>query len=206
MPYLGKQKNLLPSTQVSSFMADKKSQSASVNSGNGLELISSGTSTGTVTFSDLSNKPYQHLLLISCVNLGGTAESRMRIRFNGSGAGYSTLKNSRTTTAASTNEHKSITAGIEYYVYHTSDSGNADQPAMIWVYNYKNTSINKQVKIISGCVSANNIDSNGVITGTGIIYLATGAWENTAAIDSLEISNPFTALDVHEYQLYGLRG
>ena len=207
MPYLGKQKNLLPSSQVSSFMGDKKSQSASVNTGNGLELITSGTSTSQpLTFSNLNTYPYQHLLLISCINSSTNNETINRIRFNGSStaAEYLTSSMNRATTSAKNFKHVGATnTGVEYYNYQVDSS--TLFPTMIWIYNYQSTSIFKQVEIIGGTVSTTNIANSGTPAGTGIIYLATGAWHNTAAITSMEISGD-AGFDAHVYQLYGLRG
>lgn len=206
MPYLGQQRHLLPSSQVSSFLGDKKSPSSPVNSGDALELITSGTSTSQpITFSNLDTYPYKHLLIIACTNTSSTNETTNRLRFNGSSTAsyYQTSNVSRGTTSGWTTKAVGTTnTGLEYYLYNGASA--TLFPTMIWIYNYQSTDIFKQVEIFGGCASATNLSDNGTPNGTHIVYFATGAWHNTANITSVGISGE--TYDTHIYQLYGLRG
>jgi hypothetical protein len=209
MTYLGKQKNYLPSTQVSSFLGDKKSASANPNTGNGLELISSGTSTGNLSFSNLDTYPYNHLMLISCLNTSATAETSMTIRFNGSSTttDYRTYRAYRSFNSGS--ELQQVQAYGDTYdgIYPNLYGGNHGNAArfnqIIYVYNYQSTNMNKQVEIFSGIARDANLSSTGSPAGTSMIQLVTGAFHNTNAITSMTVGVP--TLDAHTWSLYGIR-
>jgi hypothetical protein len=209
MTYLGKQKNYLPSTQVSSFLGDKKSASANPNTGNGLELISGGTSTGNLSFTDLNTYPYNHLMLISCLNTSATTETSMVITFNGSttGTDYRTYRAYRSFTTGS--ELQQIQAygetyqGIAPNLYGGNHGASARFNQIIYVYNYQSTNMNKQVEIFSGIARDANLSSTGSPAGTSMIQLVTGAFHNTNAITSMTVTVP--TLDAHTWSLYGIR-
>jgi hypothetical protein len=210
MTYLGKQKNYLPSSQVSSFLGDKTSVSASSNTGNGLELISAGTSTGNLSFPNLNTYPYNHLMFISCLNTQATTETSMIFRFNGSSntadyVNYSAYRgfNNSSNNAAPLQSYGDGYDGIYPNLYGGNHGNAARFNLIMYVYNYQSSNVTKQVEIFSGIARDANLSSTGSPAGTSMIQLTTGAFQNTNAITSMSLTPP--TLDAHNWSLYGIR-
>jgi hypothetical protein len=210
MAYLGHQKNYLPSSQVSSFLGDKKSASASPNTGNGLELISGGTSTGNLSFPNLNTYSYNHLMLISCLNTSATTETSMIIRFNGSSTttDYRTYRayrgfNNSSNNSAPIQGYGDVYDGIYPNLYGGNHGASARFNLIMYVYNYQSSSVTKQVEIFSGIARDADLSSTASPAGTSMIQLTTGAFHNTNAITSMTITVP--TLDAHTWSLYGIR-
>jgi hypothetical protein len=210
MTYLGKQKNYLPSSQVSSFLGDKTSVSANPNTGNGLELISGGTSTGNLSFSNLNTYSYNHLMFISCLNTTAQTETSMIIRFNGSStaSNYSTYSayrgfNNSSNNAAPVQSYGDTYDGIYPNLYGGNHGSAARFNLIMYVYNYQSSNVTKQVEIFSGIARDADLSNTGQPAGTSMIQLTTGAFHSTSAITSMSVTPP--SLDAHTWSLYGIR-
>lgn len=155
-----------------------------------IATITGDSSSGVITFSNIPSI-YQHLQIR--LSILSTATYNY-LRFNSdSGSNYSWHQLSghlNANTASGTNQN---------LIYITQQGGSSTVPSstIIDILDYKNTSKNTTVRSVSG------VDGNG----SGLIYFRSGAWYNTAAINTISLT-----LDSDSYRtgsiaaLYGIRG
>ena len=161
--------------------------------------VGSGGSS-TITFSSIPST-YKHLQIriLARSNKAADVTDYLKLRYNSdSGANYSVhllYGNGSSVTAlgfASQNENwiqRVSGAGATASVFGT---------AVVDILDYANTSKYKTMRNLGG------IDNNG----SGLVYLASGSWQNTAAISSISITaGDGTSLDQYSsFALYGIKG
>ena len=159
-----------------------------------------GGGSSTITFSSIPGT-YKHLQIriLARSNYAVQLTDYLKLRYNSdSGANYSVhllYGNGTTVTAlgfASQNENwiqRVSAAGATASVFGV---------AVVDILDYTNTSKYKTMRNLGG--SDNN--------STGLVYLASGLWQNTAAISSISITaGDGSSLDQYSsFALYGIRG
>lgn len=148
----------------------------------------------SVTFSSIPST-YTHLQIRYIARNSSLANNTI-IRFNGDSAtNYSTHYLVGNGSSASAGAEVSST-----YIYTDilSQTSTSFAPTVVDILDYANTNKYKTVRSLSG------IDMNG----SGTVWLASGAWRNTAAITSLTFSMPagFTFAQYTQFALYGIKG
>ena len=169
---------------------------------NNFESIATYTltsSTADVTFSSIP-ATFQHLQIrVMSQDTRNTPVNRLSIRVgNGSidtGANYSyhyVQGNGSATEASGGTGETKIPAGYSNSATTRSDTYGVG----VWdILDYANTNKKKTIRILSGC------DLNG----SGEIGFASGAWLNTAAIDTIQFYSN-NAGNLHQYSSFALYG
>jgi hypothetical protein len=147
-----------------------------------LETTVLGTTASSVTFSSLgSYSDYKHLQIRATMRANGTTLTFYRIRFNGdTGTNYArhwlTSQGTNVSSAVGTNN-----IGIFPADRLPGDSTtNSFTASVIDILDFSNANKNTTVKVFSGYRDAVN---------GGQIRLASGFWNNTAAVTSIEIAS-----------------
>ena len=149
----------------------------------------------TVTFSSIP-ATYTHLQ-IRGIALSNLAEANLRVRFNSdSGANYARHYvggNGSITFASGVANETFAQGGL---------SPNSTQPAayVMDILDYKNTNKYTTLRSLYGD------DKNG---GTGYVFLASGLWQNTAAVTSIDLDyagGTATFSQYSQFALYGIKG
>lgn len=166
------------------------------------ESIATATGTGssgTITFSSIPST-YQHLQIRVMTRSSSTGRN-IQVRFNsdtGSNYAQHNLRgNGSTAAAAGSASTTEIEAG---WIATSADATNVMGVSLIDVHDYASTTKNKTLRAISG------LDNNGGTTNERI-YLYSGLWMNTAAINSISlISNSGNWTTASTFALYGIKG
>ena len=166
------------------------------------ESIATATGTGssgTITFSSIPST-YASLQIRVMTRSSSTGRN-IQVRFNSdTGANYvqhNMRGNGATAAAASGVSVTEIEAG---WIATSADSTNVMGVSLIDVHDYASTTKNKTLRAISG------LDNNGGTTNERI-YLYSGLWMNTAAINSISlISNSGNWTTSSVFSLYGIKG
>ena len=163
-------------------------------------VTATGTgSSGTITFSSIPST-YKHLQ-IRVMTRSSSVGRNIQVRFNSdTGANYAQHNmrgNGSTVAAAGSASVTEIEAG---WIATSADAANVMGVSLIDVHDYASTSKNKTLRAISG------LDNNGGTTNERI-YLYSGLWMNTAAINSISlISNSGNWTTSSVFSLYGIKG
>lgn len=142
-----------------------------------------GSNTGTITFTSIPST-YTDLILIAYAK-GTDSASSMTMQFNSSGSGYSDTEMTGNGSTVGGGENTNNSS-----MYCTNMTNN-------WIYfrfdinSYANTSYRKNVLMRNW--------------GAGyLIHLAAGAWNNTAAINRIDLSGA-TFVTGSMFTLYGIK-
>lgn len=153
-----------------------------------VQVGSAGTS--TITFSSIPST-YKHLQ-IRTLAAHSTDEGYFRVRFNGdSGSNYSWHELIGNGSSAVSAGGGSKTFAL---VDHAFTNGSNYGVAVVDILDYASTTKNKTVRALSGN------DNNSA----GYVVLNSGAWYNTTAISSIEIT--FTSTPISQYSQFALYG
>lgn len=169
---------------------------------NSYESIATANGTGisgVITFSSIPST-YKHLQLRAIVRNTsvGTGEQSILVIANGdTGANYATHRLTGNGSAAGA---QSYTSGTDIVPYFNPSSLNTAgiYGAYVWdILDYANTSKNKTFRLLGG------VDFNG----SGTVGLISGAWFNTAAINSLRFTSGGGSWTTDtQFALYGIKG
>ena len=170
--------------------------------GGSYESIATATGTGssgTITFSSIPST-YSSLQIRVMTRSSSTGRN-IQVRFNSdTGANYAehNLRGNGSTAAAS---GSASTTSIESgWIATSADATNVMGVSLIDVHDYASTTKNKTLRAMSG------LDNNGATTNERI-YLYSGLWMNTAAINSISIiSNSGNWTTSSVFSLYGIKG
>ena len=166
------------------------------------ESIATATGTGssgTITFSSIPST-YQHLQIRILGRTSSTSRAGL-IRFNsdtGSNYAYHELTGNGSTAGASGGASATEFTGV--WVASSSEATNVHGVSIIDIHDYASTTKNKTTRAFSG------MNNNGTAT-TERIYLFSGLWINTNAINSISIvagSGNWTTSST--FALYGIKG
>jgi hypothetical protein len=166
------------------------------------ESIATATGTGasgTITFSSIPST--YSSLQIRIMSRSSSVGRNIEIRFNSdTGANYSIHNlrgNGASVAATGSANYTEIEAG---WIATSADSTDVMGVCLIDIHDYASTTKNKTLRSISG------LDKNGGTTNERI-YLYSGAWMNTAAINSISIvSNSGNWTTASVFSLYGIKG
>jgi len=161
--------------------------------------IASAAGTGSSATITLSSIPsiYKHLQIrIFETAAVGAGASTLSLRVNSdTGSNYARhqlVGDGSTTSATGTASATSIILSTI-----SPDSPNRGVVSIIDIHDYASTTKNKTIRTFSGC------DRNGV----GQIFLGSGVWLSTTAIDSITIFLSSTSLATSStFALYGIKG
>ena len=148
----------------------------------------------SITFAGIPQTGYSHLQ-IRYIARNSSLSSNTVMTFNSDTASnYSThyLVGNGTSPSAGAVSNSSF-----IYTDVLTQSSTSFAPTIVDILDYANTSKNKTARSLSG------IDLNG----SGTIWLASGAWRNTTAINSitLKISDNFAFAQYSQFALYGVK-
>jgi len=156
-------------------------------------------SSGTITFSSIPST-YKHLQIRVMTRSSSTGRN-IQVRFNSdTGANYAQHNlrgNGATAAAAGSASVTEIEAG---WIATSADLTNVMGVSIIDFHDYASTTKNKTLRAISG------LNNNNTTTNERI-YLYSGLWMNTTAINSISlISNSGNWTTASVFSLYGIKG
>ena len=177
-------------------------ESGAGGGGAAYESIATATGTGssgTITFSSIPST-YASLQIRVMTRSSSTGRN-IQVRFNSdTGANYAQHNlrgNGTSAAAAGTASTTSIESG---WIATSADATNVMGVSIIDLHDYASTTKNKTLRAISG------LDNNGGTTNERI-YLYSGLWMNTGAINSISlISNSGNWTTASVFSLYGIKG
>jgi hypothetical protein len=157
-------------------------------------------SSGTITFSSIPST-YSSLQIRVLCRSSSTGRN-IQVRFNSdTGANYAQHNlrgNGTSAAAAGTASTTSIESG---WIATSADATNVMGVSIIDLHDYASTTKNKTLRAISG------IDNNNLTTTNERIYLYSGLWMNTAAVNSISlVSNSGNWTTASVFSLYGIKG
>ena len=164
------------------------------------ESIASATGTGSSNTITLSSIPstYKHLQLriFETATLGAGAGT-LSLRVNGdTGSNYARhqlIGDGTSASAAGTASTSSITLST----ISPDSANNIGSVVIVDIHDYASSTINKTIRTFSGC------DRNGL----GQVFLGSGIWLSTTAINSLTVFLTSTSLATSStFALYGIKG
>jgi hypothetical protein len=162
------------------------------------ELISStilGGTAASVTFSNLGDysSTYKHLQLrVLDRQTGAVTEQLGSITFNAAAGTRSHLLFGNGTSVSSINQASSMAA----YGIADLDTANVFTARVIDILDSFSTTKNKTLRMLHGNVASANKR----------IILASGFWNNTAAITSVTMTSASTYMTGSRFSLYGIKG
>lgn len=157
----------------------------------------SGSSTTSITFSSIPST-YQHLQIRGIARTGGNTYVWMRLNAD-TNSNYSAHTLKATSEGVISTDANANANKMNPMVYTASTTG-VWGVSLIDIHDYKSTNKNKTITAFFG---ADNNSANGA----GVIFLASGNWRSTDAIDSVTIATDgdiFTAGT--SFALYGIKG
>jgi hypothetical protein len=164
-----------------------------------LETTVLGTTASSVTFSSLgSYSDYKHLQIRATMRANGTTLTFYRIRLNGdTGTNYArhwlTSQGTSVTSAAGTSTNAIFPADR----LPGDSTANSFTASVMDFLDFSNANKNTTVKVFSGYRDAVN---------GGQIRLASGLWNNTAAVTSIEVSTGTDSFVAgSRFSLYGIK-
>ena len=169
---------------------------ASTNSYESIATAIGTGSSGTITFSSIPST-YKHLQIRAAI-LTTTGGGSPYIQFNSdTGANYFNhfLYGTGTTATAGANPS---TSNLYYGGANNGTTASHPYVAVIDILDYQNTNKYKTVRVLSG------FDSNGAAGQEVGLY--SGAWANTAAINSISLSINKNYSTTTVFALYGIKG
>ena len=160
--------------------------------------VTLSTTTASVTFAGIPSG-YKHLQLrlIARTNRSATVDP-MTLTFNNDTSGVYSFHDVYGDGSATAAEAASATTGVKFYrAAGGTAAANIFGTSIIDVLDYQNTNKNKTVRYLGG------IDANG----SGEIFLGSGGWYNTSAVNTITItsftSNSFVANS--QFSLFGVK-
>ena len=166
------------------------------------ESIATATGTGasgTITFSSIPST--YSSLQIRVLSRSSSVGRNIQVRFNSdTGANYA-QHNLRGNGASAAASGAASTTEIEAgWIATSADATNVMGVSIIDIHDYASTTKNKTLRAISG------LDNNGGTTNERI-YLYSGLWMNTTAVNSISlISNSGNWTTASVFSLYGIKG
>lgn len=155
--------------------------------------VGSGGSS-SVTFSSISNS-YTHLQ-VRGILLNATTQPQMLVRFNSdTGSNYSRhqLEGNGTTASAGAGTNQS---SIIHFINGIEPASTAGSSFILDILDYKDENKYTTTRALAGT------DKNG----TGQVFLISGSWRNTAAIDSITLlTNSSDFAQYSSFALYGIK-
>ena len=156
------------------------------------------TAVSSITFAGIPNT-YKHLQIRGILRntSSNTGDDSVLLTVNSdTGANYATHRLTGNGSAAGAQSYTSGTAIVPYFNANGNSGANIFG-AYVWDFlDYANTSKNKTVRLLGG------VDFNG----SGTVGLISGAWFNTAAINSLTFtSGSANFAQYSQFTLYGVR-
>jgi hypothetical protein len=156
------------------------------------------STTASVTFSSLG--AYQHLqvrIMARNTRAAAANSSTMRIRLNsdsGSNYFYHRLRGDGSGTLADAGTSASEIWFFDYAS--NSSTANIFSVAVVDILDYSSTTKNTTVRCLTG----------GDFNGSGDVAIRSGAWNNTAAVTSIEFRDPsYNFLSGTTFALYGVK-
>jgi hypothetical protein len=164
------------------------------NSYESIATVTVGTATNTITFSSIPST-FKHLQIRAHAQV--STSGLARIRFNGD-AGANYFGHDLVGNGAAVNSYAYPNIN-QIYIWPSGNSVSPYwSPAIVDIHDYQNTNKNKTARVLCG------YDSNSAI---GFIELVSGAWNNTAAVSSIEITtNTGNFTTNTQFALYGIKG
>jgi hypothetical protein len=159
-----------------------------------IATVNGNGSTGTITFSSIPST-YSHLE-VRATFLASSANEDLLVRFNSDTASNYSFHELR-------GNGTSVTSGAGVstaFMYAGANAGNTTFPfnLIISVAEYKNTNINKTIRVLAGQ------DRNGA--GGGVSFFS-GNWRSTTAVNSITIYTPTGVINTNsKFALYGIKG
>jgi len=149
----------------------------------------------SITFAGIPQTGYSHLQLRGITRSSGPASNSI-LRFNGdTGNNYAShwlVGNGSSASVGSSTSRASMYIDI----IGANSSGAMWSADVIDILDYANTNKNKTIRALAGQ------DFNG----SGTIWLASGLWINTSAINSITITGDFVNFTEHsQFSLYGVK-
>lgn len=158
-----------------------------------IATVNPNGSSGTVTFSSIPST-YTHLEVRASF-LASSSNEDLLVRFNGDTASNYSFHELRGNGSIATAGGAASTA----FMYAAANAGDTTYPQnfILFVTEYKNTNINKTIRVLSG-------QDRGA---SGGISLFSGNWRNTAAINSITLYMPSGNINTNsKFALYGIKG
>jgi hypothetical protein len=177
------------------IIASSGGAAAAANSYESIATVTVGSGgASSVTFSSIPST-YTHLQ-IRYIARNSSLSSNTILTFNSdTTANYSTHYLLGNGASASAGAEVSST-----YIYTDilSQTSTSFAPTVVDILDYANTNKNKTVRSLSG------LDMNG----SGTVWIASGAWRNTAAVSSIRlvIGAGFNFAEYSSFALYGIKG
>lgn len=157
---------------------------------------SGGVGTNTVTFSGIPST-YKHLQLRVFTN--NTDANSLTLRMNGDSATNYIQGQVEATGASRTSGHNQSGVITGIFLASLLNAPNFFCPIIVDIHDYTSTSKHKTVRINAGRVTTS--------AGTNRVYASSGAWLNTNAISSLNVSVPgANFFNDSVFALYGIKG
>jgi hypothetical protein len=158
-----------------------------------IATINGNGSTGTITFSSIPST-YTHLEVRASF-LASSANEDLLVRLNSDTASNYSFHELRGNGTSATAGGSASTA----FMYAAANAGDTTYPQsfVLSVTEYKNTNINKTIRVLSGQ------DRNG----SGGVSFFSGNWRNTAAVNSITLYMPSGVINTNsKFALYGIKG
>jgi hypothetical protein len=177
--------------------------SGGAGGGGSYESIATATGTGasgTITFSSIPST-YSSLQIRVLCRSSSTGRNIL-VRFNSdSGANYA-IHNLRGNGVSAASQAVANNIEIEAgWIATSADATNVMGVSIIDIHDYASTTKNKTLRAMSG------IDNNNLTTTNERIYLYSGLWMNTTAVNSISlISNSGNWTTASVFSLYGIKG
>ena len=168
-----------------------------------IATVTGNGSSSTLTFSSIpSTYTSLQIRAIGRDTNGGTAAGNLLMRFNSdSGANYSrhNLRGTGATVAAS-GATGATNINLQSFAWFSGTAANTFGAAIVDIHDYASTTKNKTVRAIVG------VNDNGA-SGNEQIALASAAWFNTAAVNTITLVSDGTAFATGTvFSLYGIKG
>jgi hypothetical protein len=194
-------------TKYNDFLAGNTAYSPAAYESIATVTVGSGGAS-TIDFTSIPST-YQHLQIryIGKTSRGTYANDALGMRMNSDGGNNYSFHILRANEISS--------SGFVVQGFGTQDKINFDYGSMgasgggnvffaagvIDILDYKNTNKYKTVRCLYG------IDTNGTVGGVySIVGFASGSWQNTNAITSIELNTPATGAPFTQYSKFGLFG
>lgn len=147
----------------------------------------------SITFSSIPST-YKHLQ-IRGISYNTAGQNNLGINFNGDGGAnytYHALRGDGSSAVAAAG------TGVNYgYLQYDNNTGGTFASRIVDILDYTSTNKNKTVRTLGGW------DANG----SGIVFLQSNLWTNTAAISSISLSyNAGNFAEYSSFALYGIKG
>lgn len=176
----------------------------------GWENLGSAVSNGTTTTAEFTSisQSYKHLAILYSIRTsqtGGQTEEQLWMRFNtvgGTSYGWQTTYSREDLNNVVTQQQTNIDAFYRLVTPSTTTAAGTWGYGIIYIYNYSNTNMNKDVSALTGYSTPTNTSS-----AFNLVYMS-GVFNSTNAISSVRLQggNARTWANGSRISLYGIRG